>query len=108
MSIIMVASLVGLFLAISVVFFYDQYMMKKNMVREINILGEIIADRSTAALSFNDHKLAGENLAALQAQPAVILACIYDQDLIPFARYQGAKHAHKECPVLSDIHARTF
>jgi signal transduction histidine kinase len=44
----------------------------------------------------------------LQAQPAVILACIYDQDLIPFARYQGAKHAHKECPVLSDIHARTF
>ncbi|HEY5603003.1 MAG TPA: ATP-binding protein [Gammaproteobacteria bacterium] len=96
--IIMVSSLAGLFLAIGVVFIYDQYMMKKNMLREINILGQVIADRSTAALSFNDPGLAGENLAALQAQPAVILACIFDQDNRPFAHYQRTGNAASQCP----------
>jgi signal transduction histidine kinase len=108
MSIIMVASLVGLLLAVGVVFVYDQHMMRKNMAQEINILGEIIADRSTAALSFNDKELASENLAALQAQPAVMLACIYDQDNNPFARFQGAQHPTEQCPDSIKSHAHSY
>ena len=108
MSIIMVASLVGLFLAIGVVFAYDQHMLKKAMVREISILAEIIADRSTAALSFNDPNLASENLAALQAQPAVILACIYNTDNKLFARYRSAQAAGHSCTASFEKHAHGF
>jgi signal transduction histidine kinase len=108
MSIIMVASVVGLLLTVGVVFVYDQHMIKKNMVREINILGEIIADRSTAALSFNDKKLARENLAALHAQPAVMLACIYDRDNKAFARFQGARHSPQDCPDTFTTHAPSY
>ena len=38
----MIASLTGLFLAIGLLYTYDRYMIKNNMIREMNILGEVI------------------------------------------------------------------
>ena len=56
---------VALLLAISVQFLYERHTAKQTIAEEIGILAKVIADRSTAAMMFNDQKVASENLVAL-------------------------------------------
>ena len=48
------------------------------MRRDFTSLALIVADNSTAALKFNDRRVAGELLAALHARQHILSACIYD------------------------------
>src|ERR1700693_4984713 len=58
----------------------------------LRILARMLAENSTAALSFEVHSAAKELLRSLDAQPAIHLAAIYSADGKLFARYvrQGA------------------
>lgn len=86
----------SLLLAGSVLIVSDRYLAKQSMVDNFLTVSHIIADRSTAALSFNDQKVAKEVLSALGHESSVRLGCIYDQDKMLFAQY--GKGATELCP----------
>ena len=87
--IMMLTSLIGLLLAGIVLIVYDQYRVKANILKDISIIGVLIADRSTAALAFGDSSLAEENLSALRVKDSIVAACIYDETGSVIARYKG-------------------
>lgn len=56
-------------------------------MQNLSALVSLIAERSNAALLFDDAGLARENLAALRVVPSVTSACIYGADGTNFASY---------------------
>ncbi|MBK6741903.1 MAG: response regulator [Hydrogenophilales bacterium] len=68
---------------------YERVRVKEEMIRDLSSLARIIADRNTAALTFNDDAVAKETLAALKAKRAVTAASIYDAEGRIFARYDS-------------------
>ncbi|MDD8012408.1 MAG: ATP-binding protein [Acidobacteriota bacterium] len=87
MLIIMLTSIVCLLLTGAAVVVYERYHVTRDLVSDMNALAMLIADRSTAALTFQDPRLAEENLAALHVKPAVVAACILNENGDVFARY---------------------
>jgi len=87
--------LVGIALAV-----IDQYSARENMSVRLSTMGKIIADRSTAAITFDDQQGATEILAALLKEKAIIGACIYNESQDVFATYY-TKFA-KACPSRPD------
>jgi len=87
MLIIMLTSIVSLLLTGAIVILYEQYYIKQDLVKNISALGSLIADRSTAALTFQDSRLAEENLTALHVKSSVVAACIFNDKGEVFAKY---------------------
>ena len=84
----MLTSIVALVLACSAFLGYELVTFRTSMSRDLAILGDVIANNSTAALTFDDPAAAREALSALRAQRHVVSACIYGKDGTPFATYQ--------------------
>ncbi len=57
------------------------------MARDVEILTDVLATNSTAAITFHDADAARDVLQALRAEPSITAACIYTKDDKPFARY---------------------
>lgn len=55
---------------------------------ELTVLASVIADRTAAAIVFNDPDTATENLAALAARSTIVSACVIDKNSKLFASYQ--------------------
>jgi signal transduction histidine kinase len=87
MLIIMLTCLVCLLLTGVTVIVYERYRVKRDLVKDISALAMLIADRSTAALTFQDPRLAAENLSALHVKTAVVAACILNENGEVFAKY---------------------
>ncbi len=87
MLIIMLTSFVCLLLTGIAVVVYERVHVKRDLVNDISALAMLIADRSTAALTFQDPRLAEENLAALHVKRAVVAACILNENGEVFAKY---------------------
>lgn len=85
----MTATLIGLLLASVAFVSYDRYRIKKSMVQNLSVLVMLIAERSNAALLFDDAALARENLGALRVAPWVTSAWIYGEDGAVFASYSA-------------------
>ena len=98
MLIIMLISVLGLLLSVTAFLSYDNYRAKKDLVSDISATARLIADRSSAALLFDDEKLAQENLRALRVKPAVAAACIYNANGAVFAGYSSADGSGVACP----------
>jgi len=94
--IIMSTVVVSLLLAGSVLIVSERYLAKQSMVDKLTTISRIIADRSTAALSFNDKQVAQEVLSALDNESSVILGCIYDATKTIFSVHGDLKKS--ECP----------
>ena len=94
--IIMTTVVVSLLLAGSVLIVSERYLAKQSMVDKLMTISRIIADRSTAALSFNDEQVAREVLSALDNESSVILGCIYDETQTIFAAHGSQDNA--KCP----------
>jgi signal transduction histidine kinase len=60
-------------------------------------LGQLLANRSSAAMAFGDAAAGAENLAALKALPYVSQACLIDALGVPLARHARAGEA-VTCP----------
>jgi len=105
--IIMSTVIISLLLLGSVLIVTERYLAKQSMADKLMTISRIIADRSTAALSFKDEKVAGEVLSALENETSVELACIYDEMENVFSVY-GFSLTMK-CPtVLKGIVYRFF
>jgi len=57
---IMIISIISILLVGLVVVIYDNYRARKDLVNDTTLLAQIIANRSTAALTFNESRLAQE------------------------------------------------
>ena len=86
---IMTTVLFALLLAVTAILYYDRVRNLDYLVRDITSSAQLVADRSTAALLFDDKKVAKENLTALQAKQAVIQACIFSDANVLIAEYQA-------------------
>jgi diguanylate cyclase (GGDEF)-like protein/PAS domain S-box-containing protein len=57
------------------------------MARDLEILADVLARNSTAAITFRDADAARDVLQALRAEPSITAACVYTEDGEPFAKY---------------------
>ncbi len=84
---IMVSTCLGVLLSVAAFVIGDRYWYRKDLEENASVLGKVIADRSTAALTFNDAGLAEENLLTLRNNESVMAACIYDENGTVFSSY---------------------
>lgn len=78
LSIQVFSSISGLVLAALLLIFFEISEFKQNVQEDLSAMAGLIGNRSTAALTFDDPKLAKENLATLEQIPVFKAACIYD------------------------------
>ncbi|MFP4144476.1 MAG: methyl-accepting chemotaxis protein [Phycisphaeraceae bacterium] len=79
--------------------------LSADMVHKNEILASIVGENSTAALSFMDADTARGVLSALDANPRVVAACIYDADGTPFAQYRRNEDAEFDPPEVAEASA---
>ena len=89
--IVMITTTAALLLAFTAFVIYDTLAARKKIVRDLSMMSEIVANSSTAGLSFNDPKYATEALAVFKMNPGVLHAEIYDNSMKLFAEYTGTK-----------------
>ncbi len=77
----------SLFLAFSGFLVYDFFSVRNSLISELAVLSQILGDRATAALVFEDQDSARENLSALQEKESIVAAGIYSSDGCIFAQY---------------------
>lgn len=76
---------------------YDNFIVRKTMLSDQTILGEITSKRSAVALTFNDQYNARTNLASLSLNKSLIAACMYkDSEL--FATFLAHTNNETLCP----------
>ncbi|MDB6168347.1 MAG: aphA [Verrucomicrobia bacterium] len=87
MIIILLTSLVVMVVMRLAFFTYEYITFRQSTVRELSILGEVIASNSTAALAFENTDDAAEILAAVKAEAHITAAALYDKDGRIFSRF---------------------
>ncbi len=95
--IIMVTTGIGLSLAGAGILAVDSLLFRTTMERDLRALASIVADNSTAALEFDDARVATETLSALRERPHLDRACLYRSDGQVFARYSRSQPG-ADCP----------
>jgi signal transduction histidine kinase/CheY-like chemotaxis protein len=89
--IVTATTLGALLLASMSIVAYDAWDARRALRRELAILGQIVADRSLAALSFKDSDSAHETLRALGARPSILEAALLDADGETLARFMRSE-----------------
>ena len=87
-AVITATSAVALIVASGMLLTWDVIRSRADLRDDLQTLTTIIADNSTAALSFNYPAAATETLAALAAKPQITAAAIYRNNGELFAAYQ--------------------
>jgi C4-dicarboxylate-specific signal transduction histidine kinase len=72
---------------------YEQVVFRGSMVDRLSITASMVADNSSAALTFNDPASAAGTLKSLGADPHIVGAAIYDEKGKVFAIYRRAAWA---------------
>ncbi len=78
MLIAMVTTGGALLLAGIAIIYFNYSRFQGEMERDLTSLADIVAQNSTAALSFNDTNAARDTLSALHSRPSIIGAALYD------------------------------
>ncbi|HLK62228.1 MAG TPA: PAS domain S-box protein [Bryobacteraceae bacterium] len=87
LAILLVTTGTALLLSGIAIIISDSLLFRARMRRDLSSLASIIGDNSTAALDFDDPRVATETLAALKALPHMVAGCIYRADQALFAEY---------------------
>ena len=95
--IVLLAILVALTSAMTVVlaYFYDQE--KQNLSEELEALASITAQRSTAAIMFVDKKAVLQNLDSLMIKTSIETACVFKKDQTLFAAIDRVYQDNPRC-----------
>ena len=97
MLIVMATTTVALVLAAIGIIFADLVLFRGYLKNDLSALAHIIADNTTASLSFDDPAAASETLATLHARTHVVTACVFRANGTLFAQYRRAS-ARAVCP----------
>jgi signal transduction histidine kinase len=87
MAVILLTSAVVLLLTCTAFIAYEVLTFRNATVRQLAILGQVIASNSTAALAFDNSADATEILAALKAERYIVAAGLYDANGRLFSTY---------------------
>ncbi|TRX00723.1 EAL domain-containing protein [Candidatus Methylobacter oryzae] len=82
--------------------------LQRNTRDDLSTLAQIVGNRSTAALMFEDRVLAKENLSVLDNLPDVRLACLYDAQDAVFAQLIKQVGESWHCPPSLKAEATRF
>ena len=69
---------------------YELFDFRRTLVRDTTVLADIIGKTTRAALAFEDETAAKEILHALQSEPNIVAARLYDRKGKTFAEYTGS------------------
>ena len=72
---------------------------KNQAVDKLSSIGNIVCLHSRAALSFNDPKTAEATLSALDGEPSILFASLYDTDERIFASYKRSSFTPDAVPI---------
>ncbi len=97
-SILLFSSISGLVTAALLLLVFEVSTFKQNIQNELSTMAELIGNRSTAALSFDDSDLAKENLSSLAQLDFVQSACLYDKLGQIFTSYKVPDYEGISCP----------
>jgi len=89
LTVILLTSGVVLTMTCGTFFAYELLTFRRSMVQSVLTLAQTIATNSTAALAFQNTDDAQQVLAALDADPHVVAAALYDRDGVMFVSYSG-------------------
>ncbi len=98
---VMTTTLVALLVSVAIIIFYDLRSYHRSLTNDLATQAELVGHMTSAALAFDDPRLANENLALLRTRPQVRAAAIYDANGELFASYQAAGDARALPAVLS-------
>jgi signal transduction histidine kinase/ActR/RegA family two-component response regulator len=86
-TIVMSTTLAALAVSVGTVVAYDLRGYQHALLNDLSTQAELIGHMTSAALSFDDPRLARENLAMLRSRPTLRAAAIYDENGALFASY---------------------
>jgi len=86
-AVVMATTLAALLVSVGLVIGYDLRSYHRSLINDLSTQAELVGHMTSAALSFDDARLAGENLALLRTRPMVDAAAIYDDRGRLFASY---------------------
>jgi hypothetical protein len=86
-TIVMSTTLAALAVSVGTVVAYDLRGYQHALLNDLSTQAELVGHMTSAALSFDDPRLARENLAMLRSRPTVRAAAIYDEAGALFASY---------------------
>jgi signal transduction histidine kinase/ActR/RegA family two-component response regulator len=81
------SSVIALVFAGAGMFTWDIVQFRREIARDLSALARTIAENSTAAITFEDPRSAGETLAVLEIHPNIEFACMFRIDGSLFATY---------------------
>src|SRR5687768_1064466 len=103
MRVVLTTSGAVLLLTFASFFIYEFVSYKQHILRQTSMLGEIIAQNSTAALAFANQDDANEMLSALKVEEGIVAGCLYDKDGKVFAVYPADVPVAEFPPVTSAL-----
>ncbi|HEY1171745.1 MAG TPA: ATP-binding protein [Verrucomicrobiae bacterium] len=86
--VIQLTCVVVLLLACGLLAIYQFFDYRITMARSTTVLADVLAQNTRAALSFQDNEAAAQVLQALQSEPHIIAARVYNAKGEPFADYK--------------------
>ncbi|MDA3896114.1 MAG: HAMP domain-containing protein [Desulfobacteraceae bacterium] len=86
-TIVMIVSSITLLMACGILGALEVINFRQTQIHELSVLAKIIADRSTASLTFADPQIAHETLDALKAKHSILSAYIFNDAGEIFASY---------------------
>jgi len=103
---VLVSSFATLVVAGAALMYNDVREFRQMLGNELTAQADIIGQASSAALEFNDAKVAAENLALLKAKPEILAAALYTAKGSLFAQYQqqAARVELPKLPELDSVH----
>lgn len=87
---------------------HDVMTSRLSVSQNLQVLGDVLAGNSTAALTFHDSEAAEDVLRALRAESDVTGACIYTSDGKPFAQYARDEEGSNLIPSSSQAESTQF
>jgi len=108
MSIILVTSTAVLLLTCASFFAYEFFTFRTTTAANLSTMGAVLASNATGSLIFNIPEDATEILSALQAEPHIRAASLYDANGALFATYQKDSTADRfpSAPEIDGYHFR--
>jgi two-component system, sensor histidine kinase and response regulator len=91
-AIVMLTVGAALLVACGAILLYHEHTLRDSLQRDLDVLADVTADDSTAALTFGDRKTAEELLSALREKRSIVAATLYAADGSVLARYGRDPH----------------
>ena len=89
--VVMATTFAALLVSVGLIIGYDLRTYHRSRVNDMSTQAGLVGHMTSAALAFDDARLAGENLALLRTRPMVDAAAIYDENGRLFASYSASK-----------------